>query len=325
MTIETHLNQTLSSLEVSKIDYNNNIKELLADIQILSRILKYTVKEIQHLSLEEIAECLHRAKIEVGTTPVDPGLTNAGKVLSENTEDAILNEGSIVFDVRVTFSYKAENIRLIINVEAQKTTAISELKYHIESRMVYYLSRLISSQKSVEFFHDDYDNIKKVYSIWICTDAPNDSDSVCEYSFKPEITYGKAEASAYADKMKGIIIRVRKDTDVEESKHILIMMLEDLLKNNLKEQKKEVLVKKYGMQMNVELERRINLMCNLGDNLVEDAMKKGQAIGIIEFGLELGWEKDRILSRLQSKLDMSVETAQEYFEKYACVVSKKIK
>lgn len=246
MKVPTHLNQTLTALDMSKIDYNNNVKELLADVQILSRILKNTVKEVQYLNVEEISECLRSAKIEVGETFVDPGLTNIGKVLGENTEDSILNEGSIVFDVRVTFAYKQQNIRVIVNVEAQRTTDSSKLTYHLESRMVYYLSRLISSQKNVEFHNDDYDNIKNVYSIWICTDAVYNNDSICEYSLKPDIVYGKAESSVYADKMKGIVIRIRKDVNVEESKNQLIVMLEDLLKNNTKEQKKELLVKKMG-------------------------------------------------------------------------------
>ena len=80
----------------------------------------------------------------MGDTPVDPGLTNARKVLSEHTEDSILNEGFISFDVRFTFTHEEQNIRIIINVEAQRKTKLSELNYHIESRMIYYLSRLVS-------------------------------------------------------------------------------------------------------------------------------------------------------------------------------------
>lgn len=302
MKVATHLDQTLSSLDAAKIDYNNNIKELLADIQILSRIIKYTVKEVQHLSIEEIAECLHGTKIEVGETQVDPGLTNAGKVLSENTEDNILNEGYIVFDVRVTFTYKKQDIRVILNVEAQKKSQSSELEYHIESRMVYYLSRLISSQKNVEFFHDDYDNIKKVYSIWICTDATNNGDSICEYALKPEITYGNAHASTYADKMKGIIVCIRKDVNVEESKNELIVMLEDLLKNNSKEQKRAILVEKHGMKMTVELERRIDIMCNLSDNLIEEGLNK-ERYRIIKKKLDKGMNVGEIADLLELPLE----------------------
>lgn len=318
MEVPTHLNQTLTSLDVSKIDCNNNIKELLADVQILSRIIKYTVKEVQHLSVEELADCLRGAEIEVGKTPVDPGLTNAGKVLSENTEDTILNEGYIMFDIRVTFSYKEQDIRLIINVEAQRKSKSQSLEYHIESRMVYYLSRLISSQKNVEFFHDDYDSIRKVYSIWICTDASSDEDSICEYSLTPDITFGNTEASAYADKMKGIIVRIRKGADVGESKNKLIVMLEDLLKHEPTEQKKADLVEKHGMQMTVELNRRIDSMCNLADDFIEEGIEKGKVQGIEQARLEIIRKKQakgKSIEEIADALELSVEEVEALIQK----------
>lgn len=318
MEVPTHLNQTLSSLDVSKMDCNNNIKELLADIQILSRIIKYTVKEVAHLSVEEVAYCLRGADIEVGSTPVDPGLTNVGKVLSENTEDTILNEGYIMFDVRVTFHYREQDIRLIINVEAQKKSKPSDLEYHIESRMVYYLSRLISSQKNVEFFHDDYDNIKKVYSIWICTDASSDEDSICEYSLTPDITFGKAETSGYADKMKGIIIRIRKGTEVKESKNKLIVMLEDLLRHEEREQKKALLVEKHGLQMTVELNRRIDSMCNLADDFIEEGIAQGIAQGIEQTRLDIIWKKQakgKSIEEIADALELSVAEVEALIQK----------
>jgi hypothetical protein len=55
--------------------------------------------------------------------------------------------------------------QIIINVEAQKD---EPSKYDILNRAVFYVSRLISSQKERDFKNSDYDNIKKVYSIWVC-------------------------------------------------------------------------------------------------------------------------------------------------------------
>lgn len=55
--------------------------------------------------------------------------------------------------------------QIIINVEAQKD---EPSKYDIFNRAVFYVSRLISSQKERDFKNSDYDNIKKVYSIWVC-------------------------------------------------------------------------------------------------------------------------------------------------------------
>lgn len=61
-------------------------------------------------------------------------------------------------------------ITLIINVEAQKTQRASTLGYDILKRALYYVSRIISSQKEREFEGSDYNSIKKstaFSSVWI--------------------------------------------------------------------------------------------------------------------------------------------------------------
>lgn len=70
------------------------------------------------------------------------------------------------------------------------------------------------------------------------------------------------------------------------------------------------------MRMTVELERRLNQMCNLSDLVVEEAMERGMNLGIergIERGMELGIKafildnleenipKARILEKLQKR------------------------
>ncbi len=45
---------------------------------------------------------------------------------------------------------------------------------------------------------------------------------------------------------------------------------------------------------------------------LEEGIQKG-ALGIIEIGRENGWEDDRILENLQSKLMISREEAERYF------------
>ena len=49
-------------------------------------------------------------------------------------------------------------------------------------KAVYYVSRLISGQKENEFHDDDYNGLKKVYSIWVCMNIQNyKADSIQEY------------------------------------------------------------------------------------------------------------------------------------------------
>ena len=55
--------------------------------------------------------------------------------------------------------------QIIINVEAQKE---EPRKYKIVNRAIFYICRIVSSQKGRDFVNSEYDNMKRVYSIWIC-------------------------------------------------------------------------------------------------------------------------------------------------------------
>ena len=298
MKTQTHLKNTIDAIDSDKAKYDKNIKELLADIQVLSRILKYTVEEVKDLTIEEIIECIDDQSIEVGTALVDPGLTNTGRIENVQTENSVPNEGYISFDIRFSIHYKKKTIKIIINIEAQKSTDPVKLGYHLENRIIFYLSRLISSQKQREFFHSEYDKIKKVYSIWICMDASNDEDSVNKISLKEETLFGKPSAFSQLDKMCGIVIWIREQNDVEESKNQLIAMLEDLLKDEAIEKKKKNLEKKYNMKMTLDLERRIDDMCNLSDVVEERGIEKGtekERTRVIQKMIEKGYTKEDIL------------------------------
>lgn len=55
--------------------------------------------------------------------------------------------------------------QIIINVEAQKDDPD---EYDILNRAIFYVSRMVPSQKERDFVHQHYNDIKKVYSIWVC-------------------------------------------------------------------------------------------------------------------------------------------------------------
>ena len=69
-------------------------------------------------------------------------------------------------------------LKFLINVEAQKSSDSNKLQYHLDNRIIYYLARMISAQKEVEFEKSNYDDIKPVRSICICMDANDDEDYV---------------------------------------------------------------------------------------------------------------------------------------------------
>lgn len=98
--------------------------------------------------------------------------------------DYTIPEGTVTFDIRfMALAPKSgELISLIINLEAQNDFYPG---YPLIKRGIYYLSRMISAQYGTEFSESHYENVKKVYSIWICTNPPkNRENSITSYSFK---------------------------------------------------------------------------------------------------------------------------------------------
>ena len=306
MKKQTNLSNTIDAMDPNKAKYDKNVKEFLSDVQVLARIVKYTVSEVENLSVEEIITCIDGKSVETGAVSVMPGLTNLGKIESLQTEDFIQNEGYVTFDIRFSLIYNGEPFKIIINIEAQKSTNSSKLGYHLENRIIYYLSRLISSQKEKEFFNSEYDNIKKVYSIWICMDTEEGRDSISKISLGAETLYGTPCEFPELDKMCGIVIRIREDDNVVESKNVLIAMLEDMLENESGEVKKRKLEEKYDMKMTTELERKIDDMCNLSTVVEEKGIQKG-----IQKGIEKGIEKGKLLQLFELVIsgDLSAEVA----------------
>lgn len=280
--------------------YDTNVKFLLADKQILARVLKYAVQEFKDMTIEDIMDSIGD-DIDVGTKPLDAGLSNIGRVNATNTEDNIPGEGKIFFDIRFTAYHKETEMKFLINLEAQKSSKPSKLGYHLENRIVFYLARMISAQKQTEFYHSDYDNLKKVRSIWICMDNSENGDSIEEVSLTQNVVFGNKKALYDIDLIRGIIINVRNGYNLMDSQNTLISMLEKLLSQISVEEKKRILTEEYGMIMTTELEGRIRTMCNLSENIKELGIEEGIEKGI-QKGIEKGIEKER-LNAIQRMMD----------------------
>ena len=138
---------------------------------------------------------------------------------------------------------------------------------------------MLSAQKEVEFTHSEYDNLKAVRSIWICMDSADDEDSINRIVLTEENVYGKQMHLENIHKVQGVIIRLRENEDAEASKNVLIAMLEELLKKDDAENKKHKLQSEFGIEMSVETTRRVNVMCNLSEVMLEYGEERGIAIG----------------------------------------------
>ena len=247
---DTNLAQAVEAANEASF-YDTNIKFLLADKQILARILKYAVQEFKDMAIEDIMSSIGE-DIEVGTRPLDAGLSNLGRVKASGTEDNIPGEGKIFFDIRFTAYHKETEMKFLVNLEAQRSSDPGKLGYHLENRIIFYLSRMISAQKQTEFYHSDYDRLKKVRSIWVCLGNTEEGDSIEEISLGRNKVFGDKVNPYNIDLMRGIIINIRDGEAMKDSQNILISMLEKLLSKSSVEEKKRVLTEKYGMIMTTE-------------------------------------------------------------------------
>lgn len=166
---KSHL-ATVLEVEGHKARYDAEVKKILSDRTILAWILKYTVSEFENFTIEEIRASIE-GEPEVSAVPVYPGRKPSEAVTGSAVEDAVPNEGKITYDIRFyVITPGGKRVKLYINVEAQKKYYAG---YDLVTRAVFYCARMLSAQMDTKFGGKDYDEVKKVYSIWICLDTPS--------------------------------------------------------------------------------------------------------------------------------------------------------
>lgn len=293
----TYISKVVDSADGKK-DCDRVCKKVLATKEIASHILKGVVPEYSECSINDIIAYI--SDIQIDQEPVDVDEIPAA-IDSSNSEDSTIKEGKRFYDIK--FKARAPgksggNINLIINIEAQKDFSPG---YSLLKRGIYYCARLISSQYETIFSGSKYDELRKVYSIWICTN-PDDAhkNTIVRYGISPEELFGsisfKDEDSKQREKqnydmMSLIMICLDNYKDGHTSENGIIKLLSILLSNNIKaEQKKKLLREECHIRMTKDVEEEVSEMCNLSQGYFENGLKKGKQEGLQE-GLEKGREE----------------------------------
>lgn len=293
MKKKTYLADAINIAEM-KAQYDTEAKKIVADKGVLSWIVKYTVKEMRDCTLEEIANAIE--DIEVAETPVHPGKKKTEAITGMTTEDKVPNEGEVTFDVRFyVITRNAERVKLILNVEIQKDYYPG---YDLVTRGVFYCARMLSAQLDTEFAAEDYDNVKKVYSIWLCLNAPKkEADTIIEYRMEPHIIFGTKEGNHRYDLLSVVMIGLDEES-CRKKKTPLHGFLGTVFSGEMKPAEKLLrLEKEYGIATTREMKEGVGRMCNLSDGIyergIERGMERGMKRGIIQ-GIERGEEQKLI-------------------------------
>ena len=251
--------------------YDRLAKRFLARKSILAHILKNVVSEFADSSLQDI----ERKYIEgdptatINTIPLDDTLDIKGK----HTESNSPLEGIVTFDIifDALAPSTGEPIKLIINIEPQKTT--TSIDYKLMKRAVYYVARLISSQKEKEFYGDNYNGLKKVYSIWITMDVQNyRANSIQEYSLTEKILHGEFhdELQNY-DLLKIIILNLGMKPTSHKLLDLLHLLFMDLKSSDEKE---KILHDEYSITLTGDMRKELTDMGGLMEPLLKVAAEQ---------------------------------------------------
>ncbi len=316
-----------------KANLDASCKRLLANKSILAWIMKSCMEEYRSCSVEEIAEKYIEGIPQVAQVAVNPdetNLTQEESITGIGTEDSLINEGTVTYDIRFrALVPNAEGlISLVINVEAQNDFFPG---YPLIKKSLYYCSRMISAQYGTEFTDSHYENIRKVYSVWICINPPqNKQNTITRYAIKEENLVGRVtEKVENYDLLAAVMICLgnSKNADGEG----VLKLLSVLLSNERRpDEKKRILQDEFDIKMTRELEEEVSNMCNYSDGIEQQALEKGREQGR-EQGIALGIEKSRIesIKSIMDRLKVSVEQAMELLgipdrekTRYASLVQK---
>lgn len=253
--------------------YDENAKRLLGNKSILAHILTSTVEEFRGMNPADVEGYIEGEPC-ISSVPVEPGLTNikqGGKRLAGlNSESADVNEGVVRFDIVFYVRLKDGVSQIIINIEAQKDAPSG---YSILNRGIFYACRLISSQKERDFVNTNYDDIKRVYTIWICMNMPE--NSLDYYQLTNRKVLGSRTWEGKQDMINIVLIGLAKDLPVHDEKYELHRLLVALMSKQLTTSEKlNIIEKEYKIQVNDTLRKDVSVMCNLSQGIVDETLEK---------------------------------------------------
>ena len=253
--------------------YDENAKRLLGNKSILAHILTSTVEEFRGMNPVDVEGYIEGEPC-ISSVPVEPGLTNikqGGKRLAGlNSESVDVNEGVVRFDIVFYVRLKDGVSQIIINIEAQKDAPSG---YSILNRGIFYACRLISSQKERDFVNTNYDDIKCVYTIWICMNMPE--NSLDYYQLANRKVLGSRTWEGKQDMINIVLIGLAKDLPIHDEKYELHRLLVALMSKQLTTSEKiNIIEKEYKIQVNDTLRKDVSVMCNLSQGIVDETLEK---------------------------------------------------
>lgn len=263
-----------------------------------------TVDEFKGMKPEDVVKYIE-GEPSISVVPVEPGLANMEKtdatgqrIVGLNTENAEINEGLVRFDIIFYVRMKNGLSQIIVNIEAQKD---EPTEYKILNRAIFYVRRLISSQKERDFVNTNYDDIKQVFSIWICMNM--DDNSLSHIHLTKDEMLKPCNWKGNLDLLNIVLIGITNEIPEHDEKYEMHRLIGALLSSELKEQEKlDIIEHEYNIPISQEFREDVSIMCNLSQGIEDKAIAK-----IVMNMYKIGYTPNQIADAVGVSVD-EVET-----------------
>ena len=288
----------------TKAQYDNKAKQLIGHKIILAHILVNTVEEFKGMHPADVVQYIE-GEPHIGSVPIDGGVTNVEKqekVIGLNTENSEINEGMIRFDIIFYVRMQDGLSQIIVNVEAQKAEPSS---YDILNRAIFYVSRMISSQKGRDFVKSNYNNIKRVYSIWICMNM--DEHSMSHIHLTRDDIIGSHNWKGDINLLNIVLVGLAEDLPEKTEKYELHRLLGALLSSKLNvDEKLDIIGNEFQIPLESDIRKDVSEMCNLSQGIEERGVEKGLAEAAIRM-----YKKGYSIEQISDILAMDIERVKD--------------
>ena len=288
-----------------------------------------TVDEFKGMKPEDVVKYIE-GEPSISVVPVEPGLANMEKtdatgqrIVGLNTENAEINEGLVRFDiifyVRMPSVDDTKNglSQIIVNIEAQKD---EPTEYKILNRAIFYVSRLISSQKERDFVNTNYDDIKQVFSIWICMNM--DDNSLSHIHLTKDEMLKPCNWKGNLDLLNIVLIGITNEIPEHDEKYEMHRLIGTLLSGELKEQEKlDIIEHEYNIPISQEFREDVRIMCNLSTGIEERATERATEKTSEKFILNM-YKKGYTLDQIADVAETGVDEVEAMLKK--CIVLKEL-
>ena len=270
--MDTELKNAVKATD-TKAQYDESAKRLLGQKSILAHILVKTVDEFKGMNPKEVVSYIE-GQPYISTVPVEPGLTNTSsekggqRIVGFNSENGELNEGLVRFDIVFYVRMKDRLSQIIINVEAQKDEPKG---YEILNRAIFYVSRLVSSQKERDFVKTNYNDIRRVFSIWVCMGM--DENSMAYVHLAKDDLLGSYPWKGRLDLLNIVLIGISNELPEHDEKYELHRLLSTLLSMELTvDEKLGIMETEYSIHADEKIREDVSAMCNLSQGIKDNTL-----------------------------------------------------